>query len=112
MPVKMTGAEWNAFYADPDAIKEGMWHEEEEIFVNGEPLEEDEDLSTLPDEAIVKVVGGVVYDQDYGSCGVPLKSCIRKWRGRQKTVWFACSAPKELAESVKAAITAAGGKIW
>ena len=108
--VKVTGAEWNRFYADAQAWPEGAWHEDEELTVDGEEPPEDFDLAAVPDASMIAVSGGVVYLD--GVEELPsLEAHFKRWRKRQTTTVLVVEVPNKAVDSVRAAISAAGGKV-
>lgn len=111
MAVKMTGAEWLAFYSDPSFWPKGAWHDDEEFLVDGSPASDGLDLAKVPPEASITVSGGIVYIRATDNHGPSLESYIRRWRKVQTTTMIAVEVPKEKLEAVKAAIAAAGGKV-
>lgn len=110
MAVKMTGAEWNRFYADAEAWPDGAWHEDEEVTVDGKAPPEDFDFSSVPDAAMLTVAGGVVYLKELEE-GPSLEAHFKRWRKRQTTTTLVVDVPHETADAVRAAIAAAGGKV-
>jgi len=108
--VKVTGIEWNRFYADAEAWPDGAWHEDEEITVDGNAPPEDFDLSAVPDGATLTVAGGVVYLKGLKE-GPSLETHFKRWRKRQTTTLLVVEVAHEAAEAVCAAIAAAGGKV-
>ena len=109
--VKVTGSEWNRFYADKAAWPEGAWHEDEEVTVDGEPPGDDFDFSEVPDSAMLTVAGGIVYLTSLAHEGPSLEAHFKRWRKKQTTTVIVVEAPHEAAEAVRAAIAAAGGKV-
>ena len=108
--VKMTGAEWNRFYADAKSWPDGAWHEDEELTVDGKEPPEDLDYSAVPDAAIMTVSGGVVYLD--GVEELPsLEAYFKRWRKRQTTTVLVVEVPNKAVDAVRAAISAAGGKV-
>ena len=107
---KTTGAEWKRFYADKAYWPEHAYHEDEEIIVDGKPWTWDAELMTVADAAKITVSGGVVYLKEHDREGPSVEAYFKHWRKAQSTVSFSCEAPRDLADAVKAAILAAGGK--
>ena len=109
--VKVTGSEWNRFYADAEAWPDGAWYEDEEITVDGKTAGDDFDLSAVPDGAMLTVKGGVVYLKEDTNEGPSLEAHFKRWRKRQTTTVLVVEVPHEAAEAVRTAIAAAGGKV-
>lgn len=110
MATKTTGAEWNRFYTDTTAWPDGWFHEDEEVTVNG-VFDEDADLANVPDDAVITVRGGIIYEGDYTNEGNSVEGHFKKWRKAQTTVFLVVEVHKDKANELKAAITAAGGKV-
>jgi hypothetical protein len=111
--MKITGAEWKKFYADPEFWGRGQWHDEEEITIDGE-IKEDPDYAAVPDAAVLKILSGIVFDSDVLGkekeiCS--LKSYLAKWRKKQHTVILVVSVPKEKEKAARAGIVLCDGKI-
>ena len=109
MTVKTTGAEFKRFYNDNSWWTQDMWHEDEEMTVNGFPRDDDIDLLAIPDDAIITVSGGVVL-------GLPndeqptLETHFRRWKKKQDRVSIVIECDKDDVDAVKSAVRAAGGK--
>lgn len=112
MAVKTTGAEFKRFYNDPAFWPDGAWHEDEEIEVDGSPISEDLAIEEVPDNAILKLTGGVVLglpndDDD----GVSLETHFKRWRKEQNTVSFVVECDKKDADVLKTTIRTFGGRV-
>ena len=114
MTIKTTGKEMSDFYKDKSWWPEGVWHEDEEVEIDGFIVEEgSEDLGNICDTAQVKITGGCVTQdtkgtyKDLGS----FEGYFKKWRAQQKNTTFSVTCPKDKLKSVEAAIKMAGGKI-
>ena len=101
--VKLTGSEWNRFYADAEAWPDGAWHEDEEITVDGKAAPDDFDFSAVPDAAMMTLAGGVVFFNGTDD-GPSLEAHFKRWRKRQTTIVLVVEVPHEAAEAVRAAI--------
>jgi len=111
MAVKLTGAEWNRFYADQAFWPNGTWHEDEEISIDGKVVEDGNfDLSSVPDTAKMTLSGGYVYWKDVDE-GASLEAHFEGWRKQQSTTVLMVEVPHEAADAVRAAIVSAGGKL-
>lgn len=110
MATKTTGAEWKRFYQDPAAWPDGWFHEDEEVTVNG-VFDENADLTEVPDDAIVVVKGGIIYEGEYANGGKSVEGHFKKWRKAQTTQFLVVEVHKDKAGELKAVITAAGGKV-
>lgn len=107
---RTTGAEFKAFYEDKTFWPGGTWHEDEEVTVDGTAVPEDFALSEVADEARLVLVGGYVTNEANDDLG-SFEGYFRKWRKKQTTAFLAVEVSRDKAESVKAAIIAAGGKV-
>lgn len=112
MAVKTTGAEFKRFYNDPAFWPDGAWHEDEEIEVDGSPISEDLAIEEVPDNAILKLTGGVVLGlpNDDGD-GVSLETHFKRWRKAQNTVSFVVECDKKDADVLKTTIRTFGGRV-
>jgi hypothetical protein len=110
MATKTTGAEFKAFYEDKTFWPEGAWHEDEEVTIDGAEPPEDFDLSSVPDNTKLVLANGYVTNTDGDELG-SFEGYFRKWRKKQTTTFLSVEVPHEKAESVKAAIIAAGGRV-
>lgn len=110
--IKTTGAEWKAFNADTPYWAE-FYVEDEIVTVNGSRVDEYSDyIEALADADKVTVDGGWVADQDKDSDdGYSLNTFFKRWRKQQTTEYLSVEVSKDKVEAVRAAITAAGGKV-
>lgn len=111
MPTKTTGAEFKRFYSDPTAWPDKAWHEDEEVIVDGANCSDDHDYTTIPDDAVVKVSGGVVYGLNDGKEEPSLEAHFKRWRRLQSEETFVVICDKDKLDAVQAAVKAAGGKV-
>ena len=114
MAVKTTGVEFKRFYADAEYWPEGedyVWHDEALILVNGAEMESEEGVDAIPDDAVVRIEGGLVFGPKWAGNEPTLETYFRRWRKQQSTVSFlvACDVSKRAA--IEAAILAAGGRL-
>lgn len=110
MATKTTGAEFKAFYSDKTWWPEGVWHEDEEITIEGEPPADDFDLSEVADDVRMVLANGYVTNDKGDELG-SFDGYFRKWRKKQTTAFLAVEVPLDKVDSVKAAIIAACGKV-
>lgn len=107
--IKTNGKEFKRFYNDDAIWPETIWHDDEELLVNGTYVG-DLEYALIPDDAEVRITGGGIF-------GLPndkemsFEGYFRSWKKRQniRTVVVECDVAK--LEEVKAAIKAAGGKV-
>jgi hypothetical protein len=112
MTVKTTGTELKRFYFDEAFWPDGAWHEDEEIEAYGSPLSEDIGIEDVPDNAVVKITGGVVLGlPDWEDDGPSFEAHFKRWRKAQNAVSFVVECAKDKEEAVRAAIRATGGRI-
>lgn len=112
MTVKTTGAEFKRFYADPAFWPEGgdTYHDDALIGVNGVDHDDGFDPGAIPDDAIVTIEGGVVFDAVGG--GEPsLETYFRRWKKTQTTASFLVECDLSVVDAIKAAVKAAGGRV-
>ena len=108
MTLKMTGAEFKRFYADPSIWGEDTFHDDVLILVDGvNASDADIDLSQLPDSAKVDVASGEILE---GMPGVPedLVEAVQWWRERQVSVECVVTVPKEQMAAFEAALAGVG----
>jgi hypothetical protein len=110
MATKTTGAEFKAFYEDKTFWPEDVWHEDEEVTIEGAATPEDFDLSSVPDAAKLVLANGYVTNEDGDDLG-SFEGYFRKWRKKQTTSFLAVEVPHEKVDAVKAAVIAAGGRV-
>lgn len=110
MATKTTGAEFKMFYSDKAWWPDGVWHEDEEITIEGEPPADDFDLSEVADDVRMVLANGYVTNDKGDDLG-SFDGYFRKWRKKQATAFLAVEVPLGKVGSVKAAIIAAGGKV-
>lgn len=112
MTTKTSGAEFKRFYADtkywPD--NGAVWHEDEEVFVNGQRVEEYSlDVSNIADSDRITIAYGVVFGVSEGD-DISFETYFKRWRKEQTTVTLVVECDRAKADAVKAAIKAAGGR--
>ena len=106
--IKTNGSEYKRFYDDETAWPDDAWHEGELLLVNGD--EWTQGVTEIPDNAIINLSGGAVYDLPNG--GEPsMELHFSRWRKRQTTATFLVECDLAKLGDVKAAIKAAGGKV-
>lgn len=110
MATKTTGAEFKAFYSDKAWWPEGVWHEDEEITIEGEPPSGYFDLSEVANDARMVLANGYVTNDNNDELG-SFEGYFRKWRKKQTTTFLAVEVQNDKVEVVKAAVIAAGGKV-
>jgi hypothetical protein len=86
MSIKMTGAEWNRFYADKTVWKEGAYHDDSYITVDGVDVDDDDtiNLEKLADDAVVVINCGQYYESEKVRDPVDLLPVIRAWQDSQE----------------------------
>lgn len=110
MSVKVTGAEFKRFYADPAWWSEdgSVYHDDATMLVNGAETDFDFDPATVSDDSTITVSGGVVF----GVKGEPsLETYFKRWQRQQNTVVLVIEASRATADAIKEAVKAAGGKV-
>lgn len=110
MPVKTTGAEWNAFYADASAWPDGWFHEDEVITVDG-AYDEDRDLTCLQPDSKVTVTGGIIFKGDYSEEGDSVEGHFRKWRKAQTNTTIVVTVPNENLDALRQFVKTIGGRV-
>jgi len=111
MAVKGTGAEFLAFYQDPEFWPKGAWHDDTLIWIDGEFYEGSEDYATvIQPTSKVRIEGGGVYDLPNGR-EASFETHFKAWRKKQTTTTFVVSGPKGRADEMKALLKANGFKV-
>lgn len=108
MTVKMMGAEFKRFYADPSVWGEATFHEDYEILVDGvNSIQADIDLSTVSDVALVEIKSGEIVE---GLPGVPcdLLAAVVWWRSRQVSVQYVVTVSKDRMAAFESALSEIG----
>lgn len=106
--IKTLGAEFKRFYHDDQAWPDGAWHDDELLLVNGDVWTQE--VTEIPDDAIVNLSGGAVYDLPNG--GEPsMELHFSRWRKRQTTTTILVECDLAKLDDVKAAVKAAGGRV-
>lgn len=115
MAAKTTGAEIKRFYTDPAYWPEddgNTYHEDEYVEVDGVPLAEDASIADIPDAAIVKIDGGIVFSDRWEPEQAPsFDTYFKRWKKEQNTVSLVVECDKSKLDAVMEAIKAAGGKV-
>lgn len=110
MPTKTTGAEFKRFYDDkqfwPD--NSDTYHEYEVVLVNGED-HGDKGYENIPDDAIVILIHGIVFNAQHGSEEPSFETYFKRWRKLQTTTSIVVECDISKRDAVVAAIQAAGG---
>lgn len=110
MTTKTTCAEFKLFYGDESWWPEGTWHEDQEVCIDYVPVDNDFDLSSVPDATWMTLAGGFVTNENGDDLG-SFESYFRKWRKHQSTVFLSVEVDRDKEHAVRAAISAAGGKV-
>lgn len=86
--MKTTGAEWKRFYTDESIWAEGVWHEDEQIEINGKPRDDEGSLDDVSDSDIILLMGGVLVTESANTYP-SLETVFKKWRKSQSITTFA-----------------------
>ncbi|WP_231365820.1 MULTISPECIES: hypothetical protein [unclassified Thioalkalivibrio] len=116
--VRMSGAEFRAFYSDPDYWPDGVWHDDEVILLDGgEPLNLD-DLEALGANTAVEIQYGDVRRDTEGEVIAPVIASLpeyaRMWRKRaqgETRVILQVAVSEKNREAVEEAVAKAGGSV-
>jgi len=114
MATKTTGAEIKRFYCDPEFWPEDggdTYHDDEEVSVNGKPMDRDQGIESIPDAAVVTVSGGVVFSKKWDGDEPSFETYFKRWKKKQNTVSVIVECDLAKRDAVIAAIKAAGGKV-
>lgn len=111
MSVKMKGSEFSAYYNDNTYWKEGAWHDNHAIKVDGVYKE---DLDELDPNSDVVLESGVVYVPTVTESGaeeeeVDMVTHFKRWRRQSKFSFISITVEKDKLESVREALRAIPG---
>lgn len=124
MSAKMSGVEFNVFYADPAIWGKGDYHDDlrllvdEEVFIG--QLSDDEwrdgDVTGIMDNAVVEIECGVICASDPdGEQGMEERreftDVVKRWLRKRDVVRIVLQVATNNKDTVERAIRAAGGEI-
>lgn len=112
MAVKMSGAEWKAFYTDK-VFWTDVSHDEENITINGKS-DVSETYLDLEDTDVVRVEGGTVYEHADDFCSEPicsLETYIKRWRKAQKQTTLTITIDRASEKALREVVKTLGGKV-
>lgn len=112
MAVKMSGAEWRAFYTDKTFWTD-ISHEDEVITINGKS-DDSETYLDVEDTDVVRVEGGTVYEyvDDFSQEPIcSLETYIKRWRKAQKQITLAITIDKASEKALREIVKTLGGKV-
>lgn len=107
--IKTNGIEFKKFYNDSAVWPDDVWHEDEEILVNGTDPG-DMGYENIPDGAEVRISGGGIFGLPNDK-EISFEGYFRSWKKSQNTRSFLVECDVSKLEEIKAAIKAAGGKV-
>ena len=111
MTTKTTGYEFKKFYADPKTWPAGVWHDEELVIVDGVIDHAwGSSYSAVPDDAKVVISGGKLFTEDGEDIG-SFEAAFKRWRRLRECTIIFVECPNDKLEAIKAAISAAGGRV-
>ena len=110
MTIRTIGTEFKKFYSDTSAWPKGVYHEDEEITVDGDTVDYRYDLSRVPDNATIVLADGYVLNLPNGK-DISFEQHFKNWKKRQMTSTLVVECPLDKLEAVTAAIKAAGGLV-
>ena len=111
MAVKLTVAEWNKYYNDPEVWPSGCYHEDAELTLEGNPLDDWDDLTNADQGAKVTLNGGVVYLDENMTDSMSMEAHLKRWRKKQATAVVVCEVAKERLEALLEAVKLSGGTV-
>ena len=100
------GKTYKQFYNDSKFWNSQAWHEGELLLVNGRDWG-DKSIDKIPDDAIVRITGGIVCceDLDWELAGLSMDALFAVWRGDDEGKTLLVKVPQarlaELAEYIK-----------
>ena len=102
--IKIDGLTLKQFFEDKAEWPGDTYYEEEEIFVDGEAVDADTDISKIADAAAVRIEQGVMYIEGNMEKAVSMPSRIRAWLKRRNSVRLLVEVPKEYEGAMRNAI--------
>ena len=111
MTIKTNGLIWKRYYSDDEAWPEGWYHDDDGVVTINGVCDDDLGLDNVPDDAVVSVSGGAIYNADSELQRLSVEGHFRKWLKKQQSVSVLVEVHKNNLDTLKAAIVAAGGKI-
>lgn len=114
MATKTSGAEIKRFYNDPEFWPEDdgdTYHDDEEIAVDGKPMDAGHGIEDIPDSAVVTIAGGMVFSKKWDGDEPSFETYFKRWKKKQATVSVIVECDVSKRDAVIAAIKAAGGKV-
>lgn len=120
MSINTTGRDFKRFYNDdavwkPPGSKEGAYFDDVAIYVDGNDWEDTgKDYTDIPDDAKVSFSGGSWYPDQTTAAqyeGRNFETVFKKWRKAQTHTTIIVEVALENIDAMKAAVTAAGGKV-
>lgn len=109
--MQVNGATFKIFYNDPEVWKEGYYHDDGQILIDGKcSMEHEIDPAACSDGAVVEFTSISIFNED-GDHIEDMSDAFDRWMSKQTSATALFSCPKECLDAVKAAIEAAGGKI-
>lgn len=111
MVTKTTGAELKRFYADPEFWPDGIWHEDEEITIDGEDPPEDFEIEKVSDNAVCKIANGVVMGPQLEGKEPSFETYFKRWKKKQTSTTLVVECDLMKLDEIKAAIMTAGGRV-
>lgn len=116
MTTKTTGVEFKRFYNDKSIWPDSLWHDDEEIIVDGESYEGE--LDSIPDASQVSIsAGAVMFSGPDDKCpwgskdGPSFESYFKRWKKSQSIGTMVIEFDLKIRDSMISAIKSAGGKI-
>lgn len=111
MTVKTSGAEWRNFYADESFWPKGVWHENEQVRIDGKEPDEDFSFSEIDDAAVLTISGDIVYLTEEAKDGPSLEAHFKQWRKKQKTAVLVIEVPREAVKTVLDVLATVKGEV-
>lgn len=109
--VKISGADFKAFYRDDDVWVDDAWWEEAYITVNGVDIDDDTDLSQVADHDVLVVRGGYIQrdaaDQSVspywkdGQLSIGFEAALKKWLQARTHTTLVVRVPHAQAEALR-----------
>lgn len=98
--IKTTGAEFMEFYTDSTIWVEGLYHDGEEVYIDGSDDPFDGDYTEIEPNAVIRFKDGYVMNDnndspDFLNSAVSFEDFFKRWRKDRKFTYLVVRVPNE-----------------
>lgn len=108
MTVRISGSDFKRYY---DSLPNGVWHEGEEVYIEGALVDESYNLAQVPDGADVRIIGGCIYSDSDDEYERSFESDIKAWLKKQRRRHLLIECDVDSLEDIKGAVRRLGAKV-